>query len=98
MLSPAVIAWLEFSLCAALIAVAGTKLSRYGDIIADKTGLGGAWIGLVLMATVTSLPELVTGVSAVALADAPDIAVGNVLGACIINLTIFLYLYGVSHG
>jgi cation:H+ antiporter len=53
MLSPAVIAWLEFSLCAALIAVAGTRLSRYGDVIADKTGLGGAWIGLALMATGT---------------------------------------------
>ncbi|HEY5682326.1 MAG TPA: hypothetical protein VIR61_01450 [Sulfuricaulis sp.] len=92
MLSPVVIAWLEFFLCASLIAVAGTKLSRYGDIIADKTGLGGAWIGLALMATVTSLPELVTGVSAVALADAPDIAVGNVLGACIINLTMIVFL------
>jgi cation:H+ antiporter len=92
MLSPAVIAWLEFSLCAALIAAAGSRLSRYGDIIAEKTGLGGAWIGLALMATVTSLPELVTGVSAVALADAPDIAVGNVLGACIINLTMIVIL------
>jgi cation:H+ antiporter len=92
MLSPAVIAWLEFFLCAALIAVAGTRLSRYGDIIADKTGLGGAWIGLALMATVTSLPELVTGISSVALADAPDIAVGNVLGACIINLTMIVIL------
>ena len=42
MLSPIVIAWLEFSLCATLIGVAGTRLSHYGDIIADKTGLGGA--------------------------------------------------------
>lgn len=92
MLSPAVIVWLKFFLCAALIAVAGTRLSRYGDIIAEKTGLGGAWIGLALMATVTSLPELVTGVSAVALADAPDLALGNVLGACIINLTMIVIL------
>ena len=98
MLSPVVIAWLEFSLCAGLIAVAGTKLSRYGDIIADKTGLGGAWIGLVLMATVTSLPELVTGISSVALADAPDIAVGNVLGACIINLTMIVILDLLQRG
>ena len=98
MLSPAVIAWLEFSLCAALIAAAGSRLSRYGDIIAEKTGLGGAWIGLALMATVTSLPELVTGVSAVALADAPDIAVGNVLGACIINLAMIVILDLLQRG
>jgi cation:H+ antiporter len=98
MTSSIVIAWSEFVLCAAMIGYAGTRLSRYGDIIADKTGLGGAWIGLALMATVTSLPELVTGISAVTLADAPDIAVGNVLGACIINLTMIVILDLLARG
>jgi len=92
MIPSAIVAWLEFAVCAALIGYAGSKLSRYGDVIADKTGLGGAWIGLALMATVTSLPELVTGISSVTLADAPDIAVGNVLGACIINLVMIVFL------
>lgn len=90
--SPALIAWFQFALCAAAIGVAGALLSRYGDVIADKTGLGGSWIGLVLLATVTSLPELVTGISAVTLADVPDIAVGNVLGACVINLVMLVFL------
>jgi cation:H+ antiporter len=40
---------------------------------------------MVLLASVTSLPELVAGASAVALARAPDVAVGNVLGACALN-------------
>ena len=53
--------WLQYILCMALIGFAGTKLSRYGDIIADKTGMGGTWVALVLMASVTSLPELITG-------------------------------------
>ncbi len=92
MLSPAVIAWLEFSLCVTLIGVAGFQLSRYGDIIAEKTGLGGTWVGLVLLATVTSLPELVTGVSAVTVADTPDIALGDVLGSCVFNLLILTLL------
>ncbi len=92
MLSPAVIAWLEFFLCAVLIAAAGTRLSRYGDVIADKTGLSGTWVGLVLLATVTSLPELVTGVSAVTIADTPDIALGDVLGSCVFNLLILTIL------
>ena len=92
MLSPAAIAWLEFSLCAVLIAAAGTRLSRYGDVIADKTGLSGTWVGLVLLATVTSLPELVTGVSAVTIADTPDIALGDVLGSCVFNLLILTIL------
>ena len=34
--------------------------------IARHTGMGGSWIGLVLMATVTSLPELATGISSAA--------------------------------
>lgn len=84
--------WLAFLACGAIIAVAGTRLSRYGDVIADKTGMGGAWIGLVLMATVTSLPELVTGLSAVTLVGSPDIALGNVLGACVINLAMIVIL------
>jgi cation:H+ antiporter len=79
--------WFKLALCAAAIAVAGTALTRYADVIADKTGWSGAWIGLVLLATVTSLPELATGISAVTLADAPDVAVGNVLGACVLNLS-----------
>ena len=81
-----------------MIGAAGTRLSRYGDVIADKTGMGATWIGLLLMATVTSLPELVTGVSAVSLADAPDIAVGNVLGACVINLSMLVVLDLLDRG
>lgn len=37
--------WLKFCLCMALIGYTGTKLSRYGDILADKTGMGDAWVG-----------------------------------------------------
>lgn len=53
--------WLEFALGAALIGVAGYQLSRCGDAIAQRTGLSGSWIGLALLATVTSLPELAMG-------------------------------------
>ncbi len=42
--------WLGFIICTAVIIYSGTKLSRYGDIIAEKTGLGRVWIGVVLMA------------------------------------------------
>ncbi|TAM47062.1 MAG: sodium:calcium antiporter [Gammaproteobacteria bacterium] len=93
-----VVAWLQFLACAVLILLAGRQLSRYGDVIAEKTGLGGTWVGLVLLATVTSLPELITGVSAVLLADAPDIAVGNVLGANVINLVMIVVLDALARG
>lgn len=82
--------WAEFLTCVIAIGIAGTRLSRYGDIIAEKTGLSGNWIGLILLATATSLPELITGISAVTVADAPNIAVGDVLGSCVFNLWILV--------
>lgn len=80
--------WLQFVLCGGLIGIAGVRLSWYGDAIAKLTGLSRNWIGLILIATVTSLPELVTGLSAVTVAAAPDIAVGDALGSCVFNLVI----------
>ena len=84
--------WIGFLACTSLIIYSGTKLSRYGDIIAEKSGLGRAWIGLILIASVTSLPELVTGVSSVAIVGVPDIAVGDVLGSCVFNMLILAML------
>lgn len=84
--------WAQLGLCAALILAAGTKLARYGDMIAAHTGLGGGWIGMVLVASVTSLPELVTGAASVTFAGVPDIAVGNALGACVLNFAMLVVL------
>jgi cation:H+ antiporter len=90
-----VLLWLGFIICTAAIVYSGVKLSKYGDVIAEKTGLGRAWIGLVLMASVTSLPELVTGISSVTFAGVPDIAVGDVLGSCVFNMLIIALLDAV---
>lgn len=84
--------WIEFALCAAVILYAGSRLSIYGDGIADKTGLGRSWIGLVLLATVTSLPELITGVSAVTMHDVPDVAVSGTIGSCMFNVMVIAFL------
>jgi cation:H+ antiporter len=84
--------WLQFILCTAVIVYAGIRLAKYGDMIAEKTGMGRTWIGVVLLASVTSLPELITGVSSVAIFDLPDIAVGDVLGSCMFNILIIALL------
>jgi cation:H+ antiporter len=84
--------WLSLLACLAVIGVAGVRLSRYGDTIAEKTGLSRGWVGLILLATVTSLPELVTGLSAVTVAQVPDIAVGDIMGSCVFNLLIIVVL------
>lgn len=78
--------WVEFAVCAVLIIGAATVLSRYADVLAEKTGLGRAWIGGILLAGVTSLPELASGISAVSWLQAPNLAVGSILGSCLFNL------------
>lgn len=80
--------WIQFLACLAIIIVAGTRLSKYGDIIAEKTKLGRVWVGIVLLATVTSLPEVATGISSVAIVHSPDLAIGDIFGAALINLAI----------
>ena len=84
--------WFQFVLCLGIVLFAGTKLARYGDVIAEKTKLGRIWIGLVLIAVITTMPELVTSVSSVALVQSPDLALGTLLGSCCFNLSILALL------
>ena len=72
--------WVLFSVSAVVIVLAGTRLSRYGDEIAELTGLGRLWIGVVLMAAATSLPEVFTTMSTGWL-NAPDLAAGDLFGS-----------------
>lgn len=77
-----------FAVCAAIIFFAGRKLSHYGDLLAELSGMGKAWIGLILMAGVTSLPELMVGISSASIVKSADLAVGDILGSCAFNLGI----------
>ncbi|MGE0813265.1 MAG: sodium:calcium antiporter [Vicinamibacterales bacterium] len=87
--------WLEFVVVAGLIVAGGVRLARYGDILGEKSGLGRTWVGAVLLAATTSLPELFTGFGATVLHDLPDIAVGDVLGSCMFNLFILSFMDAV---
>ena len=88
--------WLKFLACLAAILFAGTKLARYGDAIACKTGLGGLWIGLVLLSAITSVPEIATSVSSAALVGSADLSLGTLFGSNLFNLAI-LALIDISH-
>ena len=87
--------WVTFALSGIAIMIAGTKLSHYGDRIAEHSGLGRLWIGVVLLAAATSLPEMLTAVSAV-LIDAPNLAVGDLFGAGLGNM-LTLALIDLAH-
>jgi len=80
-----ILACIAFGVSAIIIVISGTKLSEFGDRLARQTGLGGLWIGVVLMAGATSLPEVLTTVSA-ALLEAPDLIAGDLIGAGLTNM------------
>jgi cation:H+ antiporter len=79
---------IDFAACTVVIIYSGAKLSFYGDKIAELTGWGKARVGLILMASVASLPELITGISSVAIIKAPDLAAGDIFGSCVFNMFI----------
>ena len=81
------ILWVRFLVSAAIIILAAVKLSKNADIIAEKTGMGRAWVGALLLPVITSMPEIVTSVQAV-LVNNPDIALGNVFGSNMFNIVI----------
>ena len=86
-----ILIWIEFLICALIILLSGAKLSRYGDKIAEKTGLSGIWVGLLLLAAATSLPELITGIGSVTLVgggEGANLALGAVFGSNLFNLLI----------
>ncbi len=71
---------------AAVLLVAG-RLARDADTIAEETKLGGLWIGSLLLAAATSLPELLTEINAGVL-GVPDIGAGDLLGSSMANMAI----------
>src|SRR3990172_12419645 len=78
---------LAFLLSGAVVVVAGSVLARMADAISEHTGLGRLWVGAVLLAAATSLPELATDVAAVRI-GAPDLAVGDLFGSSLANMLI----------
>ena len=84
------IAILVFLASAAAVIFFGTRLAVYGDALATLTGWGRLFVGSILIALATSLPELATNISAVRLDPPnPELAVGNVFGANMLNMFTF---------
>ncbi|BAY80690.1 putative sodium/calcium exchanger protein [Calothrix parasitica NIES-267] len=90
--------WIQVIICIALVIAVSSKLSQSADMVAEKSGLGRNWVGAILLAGSTSLPELATGVSAVNYLDAPDLAAGGIFGSCLFNLMILAILDIITGG
>jgi len=69
--------------------IGGELVSRNAQILAHNWGMSDSTIGLTVVATATSLPELITSIVA-ALKKNSGIAIGNVLGSNILNIFMVL--------
>lgn len=78
---------LIFLASAGVVWLAGTRAARYANTIAEQTGLGKAFIGLLLLGGITSLPELAVTVSSALTANA-GLAVNNLLGGVAMQVAI----------
>ena len=86
---------IAFVACAVVIAVFGSKMAGYADVIADRTGFGEALIGSVLLGAGTSIAGIVTSTTTAA-SGAADLSVSNALGG-IVAQTMFLALADIFY-
>lgn len=83
-----------FAGCALVIGVVGTRLTGVVDTLADRTGMGEAIAGAVLMGMATSLSGIVLSVTA-AWKGQPELAMSNAIGG-IAAQTLFLTVADVA--
>lgn len=82
----------QLVICAALIFFCADRLTRLADVLAEKFNMSRSWIGIVILAAITSLPELSNSLSSVTIVKVPDLGVGNLVGACLMNLLLLSFL------
>ena len=80
--------WAKFIALLILVYIFGTQVTKSADIIAEKKNLARAFMGVVFISMITSFPELFTGISAAAIVESADLAVGEIIGSCVFNLFI----------
>lgn len=88
--------WGKFIISGLIVVICGLFLAKIGKEIVINSGMSETFVGLVFLAVVTSLPELIVSVSALKLGSV-DMAVGNILGSnlfdtLIIPVTDLFYL------
>jgi len=83
-------AWIGFGISVAVVIVAGRFLASSADTIAELSGISASFIGVLLVAIVTTLPEGSVTVAA-ALRKSYGIVIGNVYGSNAFNVSIFFF-------
>ena len=84
---------ISYLLVAAVVVFVSIKLSDFVDLLDKKTKVSGAFLGGILLAAVTSLPELFTSLTATLLVKDNSLVVGNILGSNLFNFALFAILF-----
>ncbi len=82
-----ILVYASYLIVASLVVFCSIKCARYVDLLDSKTNISGAFIGGIILAAVTSLPELITSLSSIFIVDNPELIIGNVLGSNLFNLS-----------
>jgi len=80
---------LAFSVASIATLIAGVLLERTGNVLANRGGINGAIFGATVLAAVTALPEVSTGIRAVRLGDV-GLAMGDIFGGNAAQMVLFL--------
>lgn len=88
---------LVFAGVAGLVWVAGVRLTHHAGEIAERSGVGDALVGAVLLAAGTSLPELSTAIAAVRMRRY-SLALGDVFGTNLIDVALIFVVDAVYRG
>ena len=83
-------AFLGFGVASVAIIIAAILLAACADSIADATGLGGGFMGILAVSIVTSLPEASVTIAA-ARRRSYGLVLGNIYGSCAFNLSVIFY-------
>ena len=84
---------ITYLIIAGVVVFSSIKLSDYVDLLDKKTKLSGALLGGILLAAVTSLPELFTSISSTLFIHKNSFVVGNILGSNLFNMCLFFIPY-----
>lgn len=80
---------------AGIIVFVGVRLASCADALAERTGLGEAFMGAVFLGATTSLPGITASVAAAG-GGRPDMALSNALGGIAVQ-TLFIVIADLAH-
>lgn len=84
--------YLSYVVLAAIVVFFSIKAADYVDLIDKKTNISGAFIGGVMLAAITSLPEFFTSLSGALILKNSELVLGNILGSNIFNLAALTFV------